>query len=287
MREKLKKTRVRPKILMGIHDPISALLAQRAGFKMLWASGFGFSTVQGVPDVNLLTLTENIDTLRKILNVTSLPVIADCDSGYGDIVIIQRLVKEYEKIGVKGICIEDNIFPKKCSFYEGVKRELVDVGEHVAKIKVAIDQRQSKNFLVFARTEALVAGLGQKEALKRATAYAKAGADAIVIHSKQKTPEEILRFAWSWKSKTPLVVIPTTYFSTPLSVFAEADIEYVIYANQLVRSAIGAMECTLKVLSLEQTRIKIDETIPNLSHVFDLVDVEKVKLLEKKYGGKQ
>ena len=277
----------KPKILIGIHDALSALLAEKAGFRMLWASGFGFSTVQGVPDVNLLTLSENVDVLRKILNVTSLPVIADCDSGYGDIIIIQRLVKEYEKIGVKGICIEDNIFPKRCSFYEGVKRELVDVKEHVIKIRVAVDQRSSKNFLIFARTEALIAGLGQQEALERAMAYAEAGADAIVIHSKQKTPEEILQFARSWKSKTPLVVIPTTYFSTPLSVLAEAGIEYVIYANQLVRSAIGAMERTLKALSLEQTRTKIDEIIPNLSHVFDLVGVEEVKLLEKKYGNKQ
>lgn len=275
------------KILIGIHDPLSALLAEKAGFKMLWASGFGFSTVQGVPDVNLLTLNENVDVLRKILNVTSLPIIADCDSGYGDIVIVQRLVKEYEKIGIKGICIEDNIFPKRCSFIDGIKRELVDVKEHVAKIKVAIDQRQSKDFLVVARTEALIAGRGQQEALERAIAYTKAGADAILIHSKQKTPEEVLQFARIWKSKIPLVVIPTTYFSTPLSIFAEAGIEYVIYANQLVRSAIGAMERTLQALSLEQTRTKIDETIPNLSHVFDLVGVEKVKLLEKKYGGKQ
>ncbi len=273
----------KPKILIGIHDALSALLAEKAGFKMLWASGFGFSTTHGVPDVNLLTLSENIDILRKILNITSLPVIADCDSGYGDIVIIQRLVREYEKIGVKGICIEDNIFPKRCSFYSGVKRELINVKEHVAKIKVATEQRLSKKFLVFARTEALIAGLGQKEALNRATAYAKAGADAIVIHSKQKTSDEILQFALSWKLKTPLVAIPTTYFSTPISVLAEAGFVYIIYANQLIRSAIGAMEDTLKSLSGEQTRINIDETIPNLSHIFDLVGVEKILLLEKKY----
>lgn len=275
------------KVLIGIHDALSAILAERAGFKMLWASGFGFSTAQGVPDVSLLTLSENVDILRKILNVTSLPVIADCDSGYGDIVIIQRLVKEYEKIGIKGICIEDNIFPKRCSFYEGVKRELVDIKEHAAKIRVAVDQRSSKNFLVFARTEALIAGLGQQEALIRATAYAKVGADAIVIHSKQKTAKEVLQFARIWKSKIPLVVIPTTYFSTPLSVFVEAGIEYVIYANQLVRSVIGAMEDTLKSLSREQTRTKIEKTIPNLSHIFDLVGVEKLKLLEKRYGSKE
>lgn len=274
------------KILIGIHDPLSALLAEKAGFKMLWASGFGFSTTHGMPDVNLLTLSENIDVLRKILHVTSLPIIADCDSGYGDIVIIQRLVKEYERIGIKGICIEDNIFPKRCSFYEGVKRELVEIDEHVAKIKVAIDERKNNKFLIFARTEALIAGLGQQEALARATAYAKAGADAIVIHSKQKTAEEILQFARIWKSKIPLVVIPTTYFSTPLSVFTEVGIEYVIYANQLVRSAIGAMENTLKSLSGERTRTNIDETIPNLSHIFDLVGVEKIRLLERKYHHK-
>lgn len=279
----MKKTRVRPKILIGIHDPLSALLAQRAGFKMLWASGFGFSTAQGVPDVNLLTLTENIDNLRKILNVTSLPIIADCDSGYGDIVIIQRLVKEYEKIGIKGICIEDNIFPKRCSFYEGVRRELVNTEEHVAKIKVAIDQRQSKNFLVFARTEALIAGLGQKEALKRATEYTKAGADVIVIHSKKDNASEVLEFIKNWKIKTPIAIIPTTYFNTPLKTLIAAGFSHIIYANQLIRSAVGSMEETLLKLKKEETRREIDKSIPSLSHIFNIVGVDKIKELEKKF----
>jgi len=262
---------------------LSALLAEKAGFKMLWASGFGFSTVQGVPDVNLLTLSENVDVLRKILNVTSLPVIADCDSGYGDIVIVQRLVKEYEKIGVKGICIEDNVFPKRCSFYKGVKRELIDVKEHMAKIRVAVDQRLSKKFLIFARTEALIAGLGQKEAMFRAESYAKAGADVVVIHSKQKDASEVLEFARKWRLKTPLAIIPTTYFNTPLQTFIDAGFSYIIYANQLIKSTIGIMEKTLIELKKEKTRRVIDSSIPTLSHVFNLVGVDKIKMLEKKF----
>lgn len=272
-----------PKILIGIHDALSALLAEKAGFKMLWASGFGFSTTHGVPDVNLLTLSENIDVLRKILNITSLPIIADCDSGYGDIVIVQRLVKEYEKIGVKGICIEDNIFPKRCSFYEGVKRELVEIDEHVAKIKVAIDERKDKKFLIFARTEALIAGLGQKEALKRSESYAKAGADIIVIHSKKSDTSEVLEFAQNWKLNVPLAIIPTTYFDTPFQTFINAGFSYIIYANQLIRSVIGTMEKTLVALRKEKSRRAIDQSIPTLSHVFDLVGVDKIKMLEKKY----
>lgn len=275
--------RPKVKILIGIHDPLSALLAERVGFKMLWASGFGFSTAAGVPDANLLTLSENVDSLRKIIHVTKLPVVADCDSGYGDIVIVRRLVREYEKIGVKGICIEDNMYPKRCSFYEDVRRELVDAREHVAKIKIALDHRENKKFLIFARTEALIAGLGQREALRRAEAYAKAGADAIVVHSKKTDAKEVLKFARSWRLKTPLVAIPTTYFDTPIDTLAVAGFRYIIYANQLVRSSVGAMEKTLGELLVEKSRVGVHWSIPPLSHIFDVVGADEINELESKY----
>lgn len=278
--KKSKKTN----ILIGIHDPLSALLAEKSGFKMLWASGFGFSTVSGIPDVNLLTLSENSETIRKIINVITIPVIADCDSGYGDIVMVQRLVKEYEKIGVAGICIEDNIYPKRCSFYEGVKRELIVIEEHVAKLKVCVEYRENKKFLVFARTEALIAGLGQEEALKRAKAYARAGADVIVIHSKSKDASEVLNFAKNWKLNTPLALIPTTYFSTPIKTFINAGYAYIIYANQLIRSAVGVMEKTLQQLKVENRRRNIDDILPDLAHIFSIVGVDKIKQLEEKYS---
>jgi phosphoenolpyruvate phosphomutase len=278
------KNQDNPNILIGVHDPLSALLAEKAGFKMLWASGFGFSTVSGIPDVNLLTLSENLETIRKIINVTTIPVIADCDSGYGDIVMVQRLVREYEKIGVAGICIEDNIYPKRCSFYEGVRRDLATISEHVAKIKVCAEFKKNKNFLVFARTEALIAGYGQKEALERAEAYAKAGADVIVIHSKVKDAGEVLEFAKNWKLDKPLAVIPTTYFNTPLRILVKAGFSYFIYANQLIRSAVGIMESTLIQLKKENKRRKIDDVLPELSHIFSIVGVDKVKELEEKYS---
>lgn len=273
----------KPKILIGIHDPLSALLAQRAGFKMLWASGFGFSTVSGIPDVNLITLSENLELLRRIVNVVNIPVIADCDSGYGDIIMVSRLVQDYEKVGIAGICIEDNIYPKRNSFYKGVKRELATIEEHIAKIKIAKEFRKSKKFLIFARTEALIAGLGQKEALLRAEQYVRAGADVIVIHSKKDDASEVLEFARNWKLKTPLAIIPTTYFKTPIQRFASAGFRYLIYANQLIRSTIGSMEKTLVDLKKEESRRQVDKTITTMSHIFNIVGVDKIKELEKKF----
>src|SRR5499425_1330572 len=179
----------RPGVVLaaGAHDALSAKLAEEAGFEAIWASGFGISAVQAVPDANILTLTETLDAVRRICDAVDIPVVADCDNGYGNAINVMRTVTEFERAGAAGICIEDNEFPKRCSFYAGVRRDLVPAEEHGRKIEAATAARRTPDFLVIARTEALIVGLGLDEAMSRARLYAESGADAVLVHSKAKS----------------------------------------------------------------------------------------------------
>src|SRR5882724_3683861 len=154
----------------GAHDALSAKLAEEAGFDAIWASGFGISAVQAVPDANILTLTETLEAVRHIVDAVRIPVVADCDNGYGNAINVMRTASEFERAGAAGICIADNEFPKRCSFYSGVRRDLVPVEEHARNIEAATSSRQDPGFAIIARTEALIAGLGLEEALQRARA---------------------------------------------------------------------------------------------------------------------
>src|SRR5438067_1193842 len=177
----------RPLLVAGAHNPLSARLVEEAGFDAIWASGFEISASQGVPDANILTFTENLEIARGIARAVGIPVIADCDSGFGNAVNVVRTVREYEDAGVAAICLEDNVFPKRCSFYSGSRRELASVEEHAGKIRAAKAAQRDGDTFIIARTEALIAGWGQAEALRRARLYADAGADGILIHSKAKS----------------------------------------------------------------------------------------------------
>src|SRR5437899_10175131 len=122
----------------GAHDALSAKLAEQAGFDAIWASGFGISAVRAVPDANILTLTETLEAVRRIVDAVALPVVADCDNGYGNAINVMRTAGEFERAGAAGICIEDNEFPKRCSFYAGVRRNLVPAEEHARKVEAEI-----------------------------------------------------------------------------------------------------------------------------------------------------
>src|SRR5213594_918708 len=232
----------------GAHDALSAKLAEEAGFDAIWASGFGISAVQAVPDANILTLTETLDAVRRIVDAVDIPVIADCDNGYGNAINVMRTVGEFERAGAAGICIEDNEFPKRCSFYAGVRRDLVPTEEHARKVEAATAARRDEGFLVIARTEALIVGLGLEEALRRARAYADAGADAVLIHSKASNFGELSEFTRAWDRAVPLVAVPTTYAGVSADELEAAGFRMAIFANQALRSAIVAMRETLKEL---------------------------------------
>src|SRR5918994_647696 len=211
LRLRLSLERPGPLLVAGAHHPLSARLVQEAGFDAVWASGFEISASQGVPDANVLSFSENLDIARAMTAAVSIPVIADCDNGFGNAVNVIRTVREYEAAGIAGICMEDNVFPKRCSFYDSAWRELVSADEHAGKIRAAKDAQRNADTFIIARSEALIAGRELSEAMDRAHAYADAGADAVLVHSKSKTLAEAASVAARWDRVTPLVVVPTTF----------------------------------------------------------------------------
>ena len=225
----------------GAFDAMSAKLVENAGFDAVWAGSFAISATHALPDASILTMTEFFGVASNMSDACSIPIIADCDTGYGGPSNVSYLVKKYENAGISSICIEDKIFPKQNSLLKGGNNELLSEKEFVAKILAANEAKKDKDFLIIARVEALISELGMNEAIKRADAYEKAGADAILIHSKQKEPDEIFEFADTWKGNLPIVAIPTTYDNVRISDLHNHKIKMAIYANQTLRTSHAAM----------------------------------------------
>ncbi|MGH7058508.1 MAG: isocitrate lyase/phosphoenolpyruvate mutase family protein, partial [Acetobacteraceae bacterium] len=173
--------------LMASHSPLSARLAEEAGFDGIWASGFELSALLGLADVSLVSMAQHLEMTRAMAERVQLPIVADLDTGFGNAVNVIHAVREYERAGVAGVVIEDKTFPKVTSLVAGGRQELARTAEFQGKIEAACDTRVDPDFLVIARTEALIAGLGEAEALDRAAAYEAAGADLVLVHSRQPT----------------------------------------------------------------------------------------------------
>lgn len=210
--------------ILEAHNGISSRIVEEAGFKGIWASGLALSAQFGVRDSNEASWTQVIDMLEFMSDTTSIPILLDGDTGYGNFNNMRRLVKKLEQRSIAGVCIEDKQFPKTNSFIDGERQPLADVDEFCGKIKAGKDSQQDENFSIVARVEALIAGWDMNEALRRAEAYRNAGADAILIHSKLSKADEVLEFAQEWAGRSPLVIVPTKYYSTPTDVFRKAGI---------------------------------------------------------------
>jgi phosphoenolpyruvate phosphomutase len=269
---------------VGAHDALSAKLIERAGFDAIWASGFAISaSLKCIPDASFITSSEQLEVERNIAEAVSIPIIADCDTGYGNALNVMRTVNDRERAGVAAICIEDNVYPKRCSFYAGVRRELIPVEEHCGKIQAAKAAQTLPDFVVIARTEALIAGWGQEEALTRAEAYADAGADAVLIHSKSSTFDELKTVAKAWSGKVPLVVVPTIFDQVTAAELEEAGFKIVIYANQMVRASIRAMRDALAVIQKDTRPGSVNDQIVKLKEVYEIVGVPQMEQDERKF----
>ena len=265
----------------GAFDAMSAKLVEVNGFDAVWAGSFAISATHAVPDASILTMTEFFDAASKMAETCEIPVIADCDTGYGGPSNVSYMVKKYENAGIASVCIEDKTFPKQNSLLENGKNDLVSEKEFVAKIIAAKAAKQNKDFMIIARVEALISGSGMNEALKRATAYEKAGADAILIHSKKKTPEEVFEFAESWKGNLPIIVIPTTYDSVSLDELISHKIKIVIHANQTLRAAHASMSRILKQMINSNSLSEVKEEISSMEDIFELQEMYDIKDKEK------
>ena len=167
--------------IMGAHSGLSAKLVEDAGFDGVWASGLEVSTSAAVPDASILTMTDYLDKSIEMNDAIEIPIITDCDTGYGNSSNVIRLVEKLESAGIAGISLEDKMFPKVNSLFEG-RQELAPIGDFVGKILAAKNTQKDSDFMVIARVEALIAGWGMEEAILRSKEYERAGADAILIH---------------------------------------------------------------------------------------------------------
>ncbi len=268
--------------IMEAHNGLSAKIVEEVGFKGIWGSGLALSAAMGVRDNNEASWTQVLEVLEFMSDATSIPIMLDGDTGYGNFNNMRRLVRKLEQRNIAAVCIEDKIFPKTNSFIEG-NQPLAGIEEFCGKIKAGKDTQTDPDFCIVARIEAFIAGWGLNETLKRAEAYEKAGADALLIHSKLSKSDEILAFMKEWKDRCPVVIVPTMYYSTPTEEFQKAGVSLIIWANHLLRTAIAAMQKTAAKIHKDQSLINIENDIVAVKEIFRLQGAAELKEAEERY----
>jgi len=269
--------------LMEAHSGLSAKIVEEAGFRGIWGSGLSISAQLGVRDCNEASWTQVTDVLEYMADATNIPILLDADTGYGNFNNARRLVRKLEKIGVAGCCLEDKIFPKANSLLDNRKQPLADINEFALKIRACKDSQSDPDFVVVARVEALIAGWGMDEALKRAEAYRKAGADAILMHSKKSDPSDIEGFMKVWNNQGPVIVVPTKYYKTPTSKLEGLGISTIIWANHNLRASITAMQETTANIFNNKSLAFIESKVAPVSEVFRLQGEDELAEAERKY----
>ncbi|MCG3109089.1 Isocitrate lyase [Metallosphaera sp. J1] len=265
----------------GAFDALSARLVESAGFEAVYMTGFGTSAgLLGYPDVGLLTMTEMVENARRIVDAVNIPVIADADTGYGNPINVIRTVQEYENVGVAGIHIEDQIFPKKCGHISG--KEVVSVDDMVQKIAAAKDVK-SRDFLLIARTDA-IAVEGLDSALERAKEYYKAGADMLFVEAPESM-EQIetisrelkgipLLFNWAEGGKTPPV---------SLEDLRRLGFKLIIFPVSTLLSATSAMKSVLEQIRRDGTPLNVMDKLYPFRDFLSFIGLPEVQVLEKRY----
>jgi carboxyvinyl-carboxyphosphonate phosphorylmutase len=263
-------------IAPGAYDGLSAKLIEQAGFEVVYATGGGISRSCGYPDIGLLTMTEVLMSLRWIVEATSLPVIGDCDTGYGNALNVMRAVREFERTGVAAFHLEDQITPKRCGHYEG--KEVVSCEEMCKKLEAALEARTNPDLVIIARTDAR-ATQGLDEAIRRGRAYAKVGADMIFVEAPRDR-DELQRIADA--IDRPLVANMVKGGKTPLLSAAELQAlgyKLAIFASDVQRAAIYGMREVLKVLQRDGTPAAFAQTIdfPEREAIIGIADMQRLE----------
>ncbi len=269
--------------LIEAHNGISAKIGEEAGFKGLWAGGLCMSAQYGVRDSNEASWTQVLEMLEFMADATSIPILLDGDTGYGNFNNVRRLVGKLEQRGIAAVCIEDKLYPKTNSFIDGNKQQLAEIDEFCSRIKAGKDAQADDAFAIITRVEAFIAGWGLGEALRRAEAYHEAGSDGILIHSALITPGEILAFKQEWADRLPVLIVPTKYYATPTDVFREAGFSIAIWANHLLRAALTAMQDCAGTLVREQNLLSIEDDIAPVAEIFRLQGASELQDAEERY----
>ena len=269
--------------VMEAHDGLTGLLVEKTRvetangtrqFDAIWVSSLCDSTAKGKPDIELVDMTSRLNTIEEIMEVTTKPIVLDGDTG-GQIEHFVYNVQTMERLGVSAVIIEDKKGLKKNSLF-GTNAGQVqdDIEAFCQKIAAGKNAQKSKDFMIIARCESLILGMGQEDALKRCHAYVKAGADGIMIHSVQKTPDEIFAFCQAFREddpKTPIVVVPTTYNTTTEDELAAHGINMVIHANHLIRSAFPAMQKTAQTILEHGRSYEVNDMCMSIKEILGLL----------------
>jgi 2-methylisocitrate lyase-like PEP mutase family enzyme len=282
-RKTLKQLLKRQRLLVapGCFDGLSARLVERAGFEAAYLSGGAVARSMGIPDIGLVTLSETIERAAQVVATVKLPIIADADTGYGNAVNLVRTVREFERIGVAAIHIEDQITPKRCGHLEG--KEVISLAEMAKKLEAALATRSDPDFCIIARTDARAVN-GFEDAINRGQAFAKLGVDAIFVEAPQSEEElaEIPR-------RIPDVPILVNVFKggkTPMLPVARLEAmgyRIAIYPSETQRAAIHAMRKALETLKREGTTESIDDALTTFKERDQVVGLEDWQRIEKQY----
>lgn len=269
---------------LEVHDGLTGLIAEKTivghdgqldQFDAMWISSLCDSTAKGKPDIELVDMSSRIRTIDDVMEVTTKPIILDGDTG-GQIEHFRYNVRTLERIGVSAVIIEDKIGLKKNSLFGNEVEQTQDTVENFSqKIKAGKDIQLTEDFMIIARIESLILEKGMEDALTRAFHYVKAGADGIMIHSRKKEPDEIFEFCEKFRrqdTKTPLVVVPTSFHSVTEEELIQKGVNIVIYANQLTRSAFPAMKKTAENILIHHRAKEADEGLMSIAEIISLID---------------
>tara|TARA_R100000808_G_C2155395_1_gene167779 strand:+ start:8090 stop:8956 length:867 start_codon:yes stop_codon:yes gene_type:complete len=270
----------------GASNAMIAKLAENAGFDAIWLSSFEMHAWNRFPDASILNVADYADAISKIADRVNIPILVDADEGGPSAINTIRMAREYSKAGAWAMCIEDNPSPKRCSFY-GMKKVLEKTPTTVGKIKAALEKNNKEGFAVIARTEALIQNRGIDVAIERAKAYTDAGCDGFLIHNKNKTPDEVLKFCDRYHKEgltTPLVIVPTTYNQMTTEQMRNCGVSLAIYANYSVRATVNTLESMFTTIIKEGTLSAGNDFVVPMTTIFDLIAVDEMKENQDKYG---
>ena len=271
----------KPLVIPGVYDAISAKIANKVGFEAMFQTGYGTSaSLFGMPDYGFIGATETIDNARRICRASTIPVIVDSDTGYGNALSVWKLVKELEAAGASGIFLEDQRWPKRCGHMQG--KEVVSQEEYTEKLSAAIDARESKEFIIVARTDAR-ATEGLDAAIERGLQNKKTGADAIFVEAP-KSIKEMERIGK--EINAPLVANMIEGGATPLTpseTLSKMGFNIILYPLSVLYANTYATLNILKELKKSGTTTKYKQKVVNFDQFNDLVELSKFKDMEKKY----
>ncbi|BDQ31670.1 carboxyvinyl-carboxyphosphonate phosphorylmutase [Nitrosopumilus zosterae] len=272
----------KPLVIPGVYDAIGAKIVEKVGFDAMFQTGYGTSaTLFGMPDYGFIGASETVDNARRICRAVSVPVIVDSDTGYGNALSVWKLVKELESSGASGIFLEDQRWPKRCGHMQG--KEVIPQEEYTEKLGAAIDARESKDFIIVARTDAR-ATEGLDAAIERGIQNKKTGADAVFIEAP-KTLDEMKKIGKAIKA--PLVANMIEGGATPLS-SAEAlnkmGFKIILYPLSVLFANTFATMNILQELKKSGSTTKFKQKVVNFDQFNDLVELPKFRKMEKKYG---